>query len=147
MQMGKKDFVRSIFLTTFCGLIFLSFIVCSSSMAKGRSNNFESITVDKFMSLLSKQLNLKKEQEIHIRPEIENDFKERQKIMADLGGSRENKAALKAELQSLQKTTEAFVSPFLTDEQLKNFKILYEQKLPKTPKESGKTPGVKRGRS
>ena len=143
----KHNFRNNILITTTCLLVLMLSIACPSTMARSRSDASKSLTCDQFMSLLRTQLNLTEDQETQIRPGIESDFKQREKIMADLGKDRESRDALKAELQNLQKSTEASVGPFLTDEQLEEFKTLYEQKLPKKPQRSGRTGRTGRSRS
>ena len=55
--------------------------------------------------------------------------------------------AVKSErkFQDLKDSTIASVEPFLSDEQLEKFKILYEQKLPQTPPRSSQTGRTRQG--
>lgn len=146
--MNATGIIRvNILIATTCLLMLLLSIACPSTMARSRNDAPKSLTSDQFMSFLRTQLNLTEDQEIQIRPGIETDFKQRGKIMADLGKDRENQKALTAELQNLQESTEASVGPFLTDEQLEKFKALYEQKMPKKPQKDGQTGRTRRGRS
>ncbi len=146
-NLKKHNFRNNILIATTCLLVLLLSIACPTTMARSRSDAPKSLTSDQFMSLLRTQLHLTEDQETQIRPGIETDFKQRENIMADLGKNRENQKALKAELQNLQKSTEASVGPFMTNEQFEKFKTLYEEKIPKRPQEGGQTGRNRRNRS
>ena len=144
---SERKFHRTnIFLGIMCLLVILLFnSACSTTTTRSRGNVSKSLSANDFISLIRTPLDLTVTQELEVQSVIEADLQKRKKIMAELGTSRGNREALKAKFQDLKDSTIASVEPFLSDEQLEKFKILYEQKLPQTPPRGSQTGRTRQG--
>lgn len=135
-RIRKYNSINYLVITTVC-LCLLIMASCSSGRARTRGNLPEGKTADELISVMKARLNLTDEQEIQIRPLIEEECAERKEIIEKYAGQgRGSRGVLIGELQGLQKTTETKLETILTEEQMKEYRKLRSEELQTRTKSS-----------
>jgi len=91
---------------------------------------------EQFMSDCTKELNLTKEQERQMRSILEEQFTEQKAYLEKMkSGDSRNFRAMKKEMKRIRENTDAQLKPVLTEEQMKKFQGLREERREKMRKE------------
>jgi Spy/CpxP family protein refolding chaperone len=91
---------------------------------------------EQFMTDCTKELNLTKEQEIKMRSILEEQFTEQKAYREKMKNSdSKDFRAMKKEMKRIREKTDAQLNPVLTEEQMKQFQSLREERRQKFRKE------------
>ena len=91
------------------------------------------------MTDCTKELNLTKEQDIKMRSILEEQFTEQKAYREKMKNSdSKDFRAMKKEMKRIREKTDAQLNPVLTDEQMKKFQSLRDERLEKFRKEMRK---------
>lgn len=135
-RVRKYSPINYLVITIVCFCL-LTTVLCSSARARNRGNMPEGKTANELISVMKTRLNLADEQEIQIRPIIEEEYAKRQEIIEEYAGQgRGSKGAMSTELQELQKITEIKLEAILTNEQMKEYRKLRAEELQTRSKNS-----------
>ncbi len=118
-------------------IIFTAILLFEQAYAQtGPPAGFDSQeSFEQFMSDYTKELNLTKEQESQIRSILEEQFTEQKACLEKKSSGRRNFRTMKKEMKRIRENTNSKLKPVLTEEQMKKFQDLWEERRKKMRKE------------
>jgi Spy/CpxP family protein refolding chaperone len=119
-------------------LVLVTIMTCSTAntFRRGGGPMPEGETADQIISNMKERLNLTEEQEVRIRPIIEEQSEKRREIIQKCQEQgRQGMEYSRNELQELQKTTEEQLGAVLTEEQMEEYRKIQEERYQKMREE------------
>ncbi len=116
-------------LVTLAFLLFATFSILPLSTGRAADLSNMNKSPEELVQQMKERLHLTEDQAIKIRPVIEDSFSKRRDILNDAG---QDKKAIRSALQEVRWKTDMKLGQILTEEQMRDYQNLFEEKSEKS---------------